>query len=68
MDWQLSVRIFSEMRACERCAHVPAVPRECLTAYAEETENVELVLCYICADEYKTYWENQWQEYNQSRG
>lgn len=56
--------------ACERCGAVaPDVnKRQCMTAYADPKENVDPVLCDLCAQEYFDYWTELWDEYFRSRG
>lgn len=55
---------------CERCHTADATVCLCraATAFHDPTLNRSMLMCAFCAEEYYAYWEEQWREYNNSRG
>jgi len=48
---------------CEYCGNPGATKRKCRTMYADDTKNVDPVLCDECATGYNEYWDEMWAEY-----
>ncbi len=45
------------------CGAPLARARECRTRYANETQNVQPILCEDCYEAYTDYWDEKWDEY-----
>jgi hypothetical protein len=51
-----------------RCENGGAIERPCMTAYADNSQNVKPVLCEECWEAYREYWQDMWDDWRSSQG